>query len=310
MFPQCRLMLKQIPMALAITFVLQGNLPGQNPLALAQTMPQKLETSLSNQTEVQPSELQKVSKEEALGVVRYRPQLKRFNHSSKKASWSQVTDVSQLQDLEPGQWGYEALRGLVERYGCVVGFPDQTFRGNKALTRWEFAAGLNACVNTIERLLQENVAVLREDIEKLKRLSREFEAELVALDSRIGNLETRTAYLEDHQFSTTTRLNGIVTISGMAYGSGEGDREAMIQKQVFLQWATTFTGRDLLSTSLISSTSALPQLASLNDGNNVGFTNEGFTIWSYGGNTQGDLLIGPIEYIFPILELDLPSNNQ
>ncbi|MFM7441999.1 MAG: S-layer homology domain-containing protein [Snowella sp.] len=29
----------------------------------------------------------------------------------------------------------------MERYGCIVGYPDRTFRGNRALSRWEFAAG-------------------------------------------------------------------------------------------------------------------------------------------------------------------------
>ena len=90
-------------------------------------------------------------------------------------SLSQVTSVSELQDISPTAWAYEALRGLVERYGCIVGYPDRTFHGDRALSRHEFAAGLNACLNTIERLLQEKVAVLREDLEKLKRLAREFE---------------------------------------------------------------------------------------------------------------------------------------
>ncbi|HBB32401.1 MAG TPA: hypothetical protein DC064_11540, partial [Cyanobacteria bacterium UBA9273] len=44
----------------------------------------------------------------------------------------------------PGDWAYEALRSLVERYGCIAGYPDGTFRGNRAMTRYEFAAGLNA----------------------------------------------------------------------------------------------------------------------------------------------------------------------
>ena len=57
-------------------------------------------------------------------------------------------------------------------------------------------------------LLQENVAVLREDIEKLKRLAQEFEQELIALKARVDNLESRVAFLEDHQFSTTTILSG------------------------------------------------------------------------------------------------------
>lgn len=121
---------------------------------------------------------------------------------------SQITNVSQLRDVQPTQWAYEALLSLVERYGCIVGYPNRTFRGEQSLSRWEFAAGLNACMNGMERLIQDNVAVLKEDIEKLKRLAREFEDELAVLGARVDSLESRVAFLEDHQFSTTVKMSG------------------------------------------------------------------------------------------------------
>ena len=37
---------------------------------------------------------------------------------------------------------------------------------------------------------------------------KEFEAELASLNTRVDNLEARVAFLEDHQFSTTTKLTG------------------------------------------------------------------------------------------------------
>ena len=60
----------------------------------------------------------------------------------------QVTNVNQLRDVYPTDWAYEALRSLVDRYGCIVGYPNQTYRGNRALSRYEFAAGLNACLES------------------------------------------------------------------------------------------------------------------------------------------------------------------
>ena len=42
---------------------------------------------------------------------------------------------------------------------------------------------------------------------------REFEAELAAIRARVDNLEGRVAFLEDHQFSTTTKLSGEVIFS-------------------------------------------------------------------------------------------------
>ena len=169
----------------------------------------------------------------------------------------QVTSVSELRDVQPTEWAYEALKSLVERYGCIVGYPDRTFRGNRALSRWEFAAGLNACMNVMERLIQENVAVLREDIDKLKRLMQEFEAELAALGARVDNLEARTAFLEDHQFSTTTKLTGEVIFAPTAIFNtkntlnNEADNnQAVFQNRVRLQFNTSFSGEDLLVTRL------------------------------------------------------------
>ena len=75
------------------------------------------------------------------------------NYSEEGDSQSQVTNVTQLRDVAPTDWAYEALRSVVERYGCIEGYPDQTYRGNRALTRYEFAAGLNSCLNSIERLI-------------------------------------------------------------------------------------------------------------------------------------------------------------
>jgi len=79
-------------------------------------------------------------------------QIQRYG-SEGRESLDQVTSVGQLRDVSPGDWAYEALRSLVERYGCIAGYPDGTYRGNRALTRYEFAAGLNACLQQIERLI-------------------------------------------------------------------------------------------------------------------------------------------------------------
>ncbi len=144
--------------------------------------------------------------------------------TSPSESLSQVTSVSELRDVAPTDWAYEALKSLVERYGCIVGYHDRTFRGDRALSRWEFAAGLNACMNVMERLLQENVAVIREDIDKLKLLAQQFEQELAQMGARVDNLEIRTAYLEDHQFSTTTKLSGQTFIYLSGAGSGTNIR--------------------------------------------------------------------------------------
>jgi len=146
-------------------------------------------------------------------------------------SQEQITSVNELRDVAPTDWAYEALRSLVERYGCIVGYPDRTFQGNKPLSRWEFAAGLNACLNVMERLVQES-AISKEDIDKLKKLAQDFKTELIALGAKVDNLEGRVSFLENHQFSTTTKLYGEVIFS--LAGASTSSNQAVFQNRVRL----------------------------------------------------------------------------
>jgi hypothetical protein len=122
------------------------------------------------------------------------------------SSADQVTSVSQLSDVQPTDWAFQALQSLVERYGCIAGYPDGTYKGNRAMTRYEFAAGLNACLDRIQELLVTNVAdyATKADLEVLKKLQDMFKTELAALRGRVDTLEGRISYLEKTQFSTTT----------------------------------------------------------------------------------------------------------
>ncbi len=138
---------------------------------------------------------------------------------------AQVNSVFQLSDVSPSDWAFDALRNLVENYNCIVGYPDGTFRGNRPLSRYEFAAGLNACLQQIERMIQTGGSeVTPEDLAALRRLINEFEAELATLGARVDDLEGRVEFLEDHQFSTTTKLSGEVIF---AIGDSWGDTNSL-----------------------------------------------------------------------------------
>lgn len=179
---------------------------------------------------------------------------------------AQVTSVSQLSDVQPTDWAFQALQSLVERYGCIAGYPDGTYRGNRALTRYEFAAGLNACLDRVNELIATASAdsVTREDLATLQRLQEEFSAELATLRGRVDTLEARTAELEANQFSTTTKLTGEVIAAvaevfgdGRAVPSGAADTDddlddtnTVLADRARLNFDTSFTGKDLLRTRL------------------------------------------------------------
>jgi hypothetical protein len=62
---------------------------------------------------------------------------------------AQVTSVSQLSDVQPTNWAYQAISDLVSRYGCVAGFPNGTFQPGEPATRAEMAALVDSCLNRI-----------------------------------------------------------------------------------------------------------------------------------------------------------------
>ncbi len=167
----------------------------------------------------------------------------------------QVTSVSQLSDIQPTDWAFQALQSLVERYSCITGYPNSTYRGSRALSRYEFAAGLNACLTRINELIATSTAdlVSKEDLATLQKLQTEYAHELTALRGRVDAIEGRTAQLEATQFSTTTKLSGEVIIAAIdATGGAPGTQnpQAILTDRVRLNLTTSFTGKDLLITGL------------------------------------------------------------
>ena len=244
---------------------------------------------------------------------------------------SQVTSVSQLSDVRPTDWAFQALQSLVERYGCIAGYPDKTYRGNRATTRFEFAAGLNACLDRVNELIAASTAdlVKKEDLATLQRLQEEFAVELATIRGQVDALEARTTTLEKQQFSTTTKLNAevIFAISGVQGGdralnsdqqrqvdnptprtaarrealrngflpNGRGVRDNTIfSDRVRLNLDTSFSGRDRLRTRLQArntTTFSAP------------ITGTNMTRLGFDGDQGNAVELSRLEYRFPLGDL-------
>jgi hypothetical protein len=172
------------------------------------------------------------------------------------ADQNQVTNVQQFNDVKPTDWAYQALSNLIERYGCVAGYPNGTFKGGQAMTRYEAAALLNACLDRIT-----------ETTDEIQRLQQDFAKELSILQGRVGSLEKKVGTLESTQFSTTTKLEGDTywTIGASSFGSSSGGARTgsnnpanlnenygalTFNYDLRLNLKTSFTGKDLLYTRL------------------------------------------------------------
>ncbi|MEH1935067.1 MAG: iron uptake porin [Nostoc sp.] len=226
-----------------------------------------------------------------------------LSEAQESNNMSQVTSVSQFSDVQPTDWAFQALQSLVERYGCIAGYPNGTYRGNRALTRYEFAAGLNACLDRVNELIATATAdlVTKQDLATLQRLQEEYSAELATLRGRVDGLEARTSELEANQFSTTTKLVGeaIFNVSD-AFGDRAAaqvgnptrnlDSNTVFSDRVRLNLYSSFTGTDRLQIRL--------QAGNILPNNTITGTNETRLGFDVGAPNNNSVIIDKINYAF------------
>ena len=165
-------------------------------------------------------------------------------------SLAQVNNVDLLRDLSPTDWAYEALVNLTSRYDCIHGFPDRTYRGKQAISRYDFAAGLNSCLSKLETAIATSDTISAQDIETLLRLMQDFQAELAIIRGRTDGLEARTTELELTRFSTTTKLSGEAIFGFGHIFQAEDNQRTVFGDRLRLDLGTSFHGSDWLLTRL------------------------------------------------------------
>ncbi len=212
---------------------------------------------------------------------------------------SQILSVDQLSDVQPSDWAFSALQSLVERYGCIAGYPNRTYQGNRPLSRYEFAAGLSACLDRINELIasSQSETVNKADLNTLQRLQTEFATELTTLRGRVDTVEAQTAQLEAQQFSTTTKLEGetIFSVTDVLGADVASTNNITAQYQVNLDFVTSFNGSDRLTAELEAGNATA--LISTPTGESA-FGNQ--LDLAYTTETQNLLNMGHLEYIYPL----------
>ncbi|GGJ46598.1 S-layer homology domain-containing protein [Deinococcus roseus] len=94
-------------------------------------------------------------------------------------------------DVPAGHWAKDAVEKMAAK-GCIIGFPDGTYRGNESLTRYQAALILARCLQEVPTSVFG-----AEDIEALKNAVQELSSELAALGVRIADVEDNAATKED-----------------------------------------------------------------------------------------------------------------
>ena len=117
---------------------------------------------------------------------------------------AQVTSVTQLRDVQPTEWSYQAISNLISRYGCVAGYPNGTFKPGQPATRSELAALTSACLDNITQFYTEA------DARTAAALRSEFNREIAATNARVSALEVRN---EIKDKGVGTYLGAAVTLN-------------------------------------------------------------------------------------------------
>lgn len=212
-----------------------------------------------------------------------------------------IPSVSQLSDVQPSDWAIQALQSLIEQYGCMAGYPDNTYRGDRVLTRYEFAVALKDCLNTLNtHLANQRSEISSESIPAIKRLQDDFATELAILQERAENIEVRTAKLEANQFSASTKLNTsiVVAASDLTGDTADGNSNTRIDSNLALNYrtrlnfTTSFMGKDRLLVRLQASN----RVPNFNGVSGTNMTRLSFEV----GNTDNRVDLNLLEYRFPI----------
>jgi hypothetical protein len=91
-------------------------------------------------------------------------------------------------DVPPDHWAYEALLNLAGVYGCISGYPDGTFRGESSVTRFEFAAGMDSCLNVLAGMAAEQAQERDREVQSLIQSMEQSLSDLRELESDLPEL--------------------------------------------------------------------------------------------------------------------------
>ena len=148
-------------------------------------------------------------------------------------------------DVPADHWAYQAVDTL-QKAGIVIGYPDGTYGGKRAMTRYEFATAIARLLPLLQNqgngnyATKDDLQALRQDLEQklqansdaidaLQKLVDEFQPELeklgqdvAAVKDRLDALEARVAAVEEEQ--RRVKFNGALNMIAKADDLTKGDQ--------------------------------------------------------------------------------------
>jgi len=102
-----------------------------------------------------------------------------------------VASANPFSDVPFSHWSYDAVNKLAAK-GILQGYPDGTFKGHKAVTRYALAMVVAKMLANVEQMMESGVGtnlVTKSDLQTLEKLTVEFADELALLGVKVTALE-------------------------------------------------------------------------------------------------------------------------
>jgi len=109
-------------------------------------------------------------------------------------------------DIPDGHWAGDAVAEIADLQ-IVIGFPDGTFRGNEAFTRYQAALVISRLLNVVEGNMDAALAMTQDDIASLRNAVQELAADLAAQGVRLSAAEGAVAGVSDDSRANAARLD-------------------------------------------------------------------------------------------------------
>ena len=98
---------------------------------------------------------------------------------------SAISFADPFTDVPASHWAYDAVNSMAEK-GIIQGFPDNTYKGNSSVTRYQMAMMIAQALADVG---EHRTSVAGGDLNTLEKLTVEFADELSLLGVKVTNLE-------------------------------------------------------------------------------------------------------------------------
>lgn len=206
-------------------------------------------------------------------------------------------------DIPENHWAGEAVDRAAD-LNIVIGFPDGTFRGNEAFTRYQAALVVSRLLDVIGTNVNAALALTNADLDALRSAVQEIASDVAAQDARLGAAESAVVGLSDDVAANSSRLDALEAV--LADGGVDPAVLRDLQNQIAALRVASDNAFDVGTRALARANQNASEIAALNRlASLIGDDVKALQAWSYTVDGEGAPGVGAGD--FDALKSDVAS---